>query len=167
MAAQALTNGVSRCVSFRGARGLDAHAGDSWENDHGPLLRSGYDAVAALVDHLAETPFGDGSTWLDHTTIVLQSEFSRTPGLNAQGGRDHHITNTTMLLGAGIRGGSVIGGSSDFKLGAQAVDLATGALDPGGTFVGNEHVTRALFHSIGVTDDVADLREPALTAVLS
>ena len=167
MAGQALTKGVSRCVTIRGAQGLDAHSSESWQREHGPALMEGFDAVAALIDHLAETPFGDGSSWLDHTTFVLQSEFSRTPALNSAGGRDHHITNSAALLGAGIRGGMVAGGSSDFALGAQAVDLATGALDSGGEFIGNEHIARALLHSIGVTEDVADLRTNPLLGVLA
>ncbi|MEL6345099.1 MAG: DUF1501 domain-containing protein [Myxococcota bacterium] len=167
IAAQALTNGVSRCVSFRAANNLDSHNGDEWRGDHGPRIQSGYNAVAALIDSLAATPYKNTpDSWLDHTTIVLQSEFCRTPNLNSRGGRDHHITNSCVLIGAGIKGGQVIGATSDFKLGAQAVDLSSGQLTSGGEFIENEHISRSLLHSIGVTEDVADFRTPALLAAL-
>lgn len=167
VAGQALTKGVSRCVSFRATRNIDAHAGDNWRDQHGPDQRAGFNAVAALIDLLSETPFGDGSSWMDHTTIVLQSEFCRTPGLNGQGGRDHHITNSCVLIGGGIRGGQVIGATSDFKLGAQAVDLQTGQLQTNGTFLHNDNIARTLFHSVGVTEDITDLRKDPLLAALA
>ena len=35
---QALTNGVSRCVTYKAAGGLDSHGGDDWRTRHGPRL---------------------------------------------------------------------------------------------------------------------------------
>lgn len=166
MAAQALTQGLSRCVTIRATNGLDAHDGANWSRDHGPRQRSGFNAVAALVDYLEATPYPNGGNWLDHTTIVIQSEFCRTPALNSSGGRDHHITNSCALLGAGIQGGQVIGQSSDYKLGAMAIDFETGELDPTGSFIHNHNIARTLFKSIGIEDDIADLRAEAIPAIL-
>ncbi len=40
------------------------------------------------------------------------SEWSRTPALNAAKGKDHNpFTNSVLLAGRGIRGGSVVGAS--------------------------------------------------------
>ncbi|MFK7931656.1 MAG: DUF1501 domain-containing protein [Myxococcota bacterium] len=168
LAAQALTNGVSRCVTMRGANGLDSHSGDDWTQQHGPRQRAGFDAIAALIEHLQETPYGDGSTWMDHTTIVVQSEFTRTPALNASGGRDHHLSNSALMLGAGIRGGQVIGASSDYKTGAQPIDFATGKVDTSrDTFIHNENMAATLFATLGVEGDPADLRAEPIQAALS
>ena len=165
---QALTNGISRCVTFRATSGLDSHGGDDWRNNHGPRLMQGFNSVAALAQQLDATPHPNGGTWLDKTTIVCQSEFSRGPKLNRSGGRDHNITNSCLLLGGGISGGKVIGATDTVKMRAQPVDLTTGMVDlEHGSNVSHEHVARTLFHSIGVTDDVADLREPPIAALLS
>lgn len=47
---------------------------------------------------------------LDETLIVVMGEFGRTVGpLNGQAGRDHFLTQSVMMAGAGIRGGRAIG----------------------------------------------------------
>jgi uncharacterized protein (DUF1501 family) len=165
MAVTAVTTGVSRCVSVTLANGLDTHF-DDWTDDQGPRQRRGFDAVAAMVEDLARRPFkGTGDSWLDHTTIVGFSEFSRTPLLNANTGRDHSLTNACFLIGAGVKGG-VYGRSSDVGMSPVAVDLATGQPDPGGTVPRPEHVLRSLFTSVGASEDLADLRAEPYAALL-
>lgn len=167
MAAQALTHGVSRCVTFQAADGLDTHQGAQWRADHGPNLRAGFDSVAALATHLASKPFGDsGASWLDHTTIVCLSEFSREALRNSNGGRDHNLINTMAMLGGPIRGGQVIGETTDEGMQAQAVDLATGEVSGSGDLLTNEHVARTLLASLGIEDDIGDFRQPSIGALL-
>lgn len=51
---------------------------------------------------------------LKDTLIVCQGEFGRTPRINGQSGRDHWPSSWSMMLaGAGIRGGQVIGKTSE------------------------------------------------------
>ena len=168
MAYQALINGISRCVTFRATGGLDAHSGEEWRSGHGPKLEQGFNSIAALAKQLEETPYPTGGNWLDHTTIMCVSEFSRGPKLNRSGGRDHYITNSSLLMGGGIVGGKVIGATSDLKMRSQGVDLATGVVDNDyGERISHEHIARTLLSSIGVTDDIADLRTSPITALLS
>ena len=82
-------------------------------------------------------------------------------------GRNHNRVTSCFLAGAGIQGGTVVGASSDIGAGCQKVDLTTGALSATGTVVRPEHIHRALLHSIGITEDDADLRVSPLTAILS
>ena len=167
MTYQALINGISRCVTFRAAGGLDSHSGENWKNDHGPSLAQGFNSVAALARQLEATPYPTGGTWLDHTTIVCMSEFSRGPKLNRSGGRDHYITNSSLLMGGGIAGGKIIGATDSAKMRAQAVDLSTGIVDHDyGVHLSHEHIARTLLQSIGITDDIADLREDAITPLI-
>ena len=167
MAARALTEGVARCVSFAAAEKLDTHQGSDWQSVAGPRQQEGWDSVAALASHLAATPFGDGSdSWLDHTTIVCMSEFTREPLFNSTGGRDHHIVGTLALLGGGIQGGRVIGATSDLGMLSQAVDLETGAVSEAGESITHAHIARTLLHGIGVEDDVGDFRVPPVRALL-
>ena len=47
---------------------------------------------------------------LDSTLIALVTEFGRTPKINVNDGRDHHPScYSTVLLGAGVKGGYVAG----------------------------------------------------------
>ncbi len=158
MAARALTSGITHVVSFEAATGLDTHF-SNWESNQGPNQQRGFDAVARLADYLAETEYkGTGSSWLDHTTIIGFSEFSRTPLINATSGRDHHLTNSCFLLGGLARGGASVGASSDVGMTPQNVSLDSGQVDRDGEVVRPEHVLRGLMVAAGIEDDVADLR---------
>jgi len=166
IAAQALMNGVSRCVSLNAAGGLDTHFGN-WTTDQGRRQRDGFNAVSALARHLSSVEYKDtGRSWLDVTTIVGFSEFSRTPLLNQSGGRDHHITNSCFLLGGHLTGNKTIGASSDVGMNAQTVNLSTGRVDPGGEIIRPEHVLRTLYVDAGIEEDAADLRVDPISALL-
>jgi hypothetical protein len=165
LAATALKTGLSRCVSIEMARALDTHF-DNWATDQGPQQQAGFDALARLVEDLASSEYRDtGSSWLDHTVIVGFSEFSRTPMINAAEGRDHSLTNACFAMGGPVRGGRIIGASSDVGMTPLRVDLGTGQLDPGGLLISPEHVLRALYVEAGIEDDVADLRVDPLMAL--
>lgn len=164
-AVTALTSGIARAVNIEVCAGLDTH-GPEWASAHGPTLQSGFDVVAAILDDLASREYGTtGTTWLDHTTVVGFSEFGRSSLLNASGGRDHHLTNAAFLAGGGLRGGRVLGRSSDLGLTPTTLDLRTGSPDPSGTILHPEHLFRAILQRVGIEDDVADLRAEAFTAL--
>jgi len=167
LAYQAITSGTSRCVSYEAHRFNDTHSGPDWRNNHGYRLLSGFQSVAMLAELLEATAHPAGGSWLDHTTIVCASEFNRSPALNATGGRDHATTNSMLLLGGGIRGGTVIGATHPVRMAGQAVDLDTGLVDAAGTQIEHAHVARSLLHSIGITEDIADFRAPHIPALLS
>lgn len=166
MAAQALMGGVSRAVTVEVAGGLDTHF-QNWATENGPRQRRGFNAIARLATHLEETEFPDGSgdSWLDHTTIVGFSEFSRTPMLNATVGRDHHLTNSCFLLGGNIRGGAVIGASSDSGMLPQPINLTTGLVDEGGELIKPDHVLQTLYDDAGI-GNAPDLRVGGIAALL-
>jgi hypothetical protein len=65
-------------------------------------------AWATLMDDLKEKGL------LDSTVIVWMGEFGRTPKINPQRGRDHWPNSwSTVLAGGGIKGGQVVGKTSD------------------------------------------------------
>ncbi|MCA9117695.1 MAG: DUF1501 domain-containing protein, partial [Planctomycetaceae bacterium] len=62
--------------------------------------------IAALLEDLA------ASGMLDETLVVWNSEFGRTPKINANGGRDHWgPCNSVVMAGGGMPGGQVFGAS--------------------------------------------------------
>jgi uncharacterized protein (DUF1501 family) len=65
-------------------------------------------AFAALVGDLKERGM------LERTLVIWMGEFGRTPRINPRTGRDHFPRAFNVALaGAGIKGGQVIGGTSD------------------------------------------------------
>lgn len=163
-AVQSLVTGVSRVVSVSLTGGLDTH-GPEWSNSQGPNQMRGWNAIARMIEDLESRDYGDGTSWFDHTTIVAFSEFSRTPLLNARGGRDHHLTNACLVAGGNVRGRQAIGRSSDVALGSLAIDTRTGLPAPDGVVLRPEHVLRSLYDEVGI-DHTPDLRVDGLSTLL-
>jgi uncharacterized protein (DUF1501 family) len=65
-------------------------------------------ALASLVRELDERKH------LDSTLVMCMGEFGRTPKINENDGRDHHPAAWSAVLGGGgVRGGVVLGATSD------------------------------------------------------
>ena len=88
-----------------------------------------------------------GGHFMDHTTIAVFSEFSRTPLLNGAGGRDHHISSSCLLLGAGLQHNRVFGKTGDVGMTPGQVDVATGLPKEGGFTVLPEDIVATLLAS--------------------
>jgi hypothetical protein len=85
---------------------------------------------------------------LDSTLVVVNSEFGRTPKVNAGGGRDHWPrVFTVVMAGGGMKRGHVYGASD-----ALAAEPAKGAL-------GVEDYAHTLYHLLGI-DAKKDLMSP-------
>jgi uncharacterized protein (DUF1501 family) len=156
LAATALKRGVSQCVSVNMTGGLDTHFGTQLTQAQNQ--RAGWNALADLVSDLRGSPHPSGGNFMDHTTVLIFSEFSRTPLINAAGGRDHHITNSCMLLGAGIKHNLAFGRSGDVGLSAGVIDHATGLPSPDGFQVLPEHVIATVLASAGLDYSITRVR---------
>jgi hypothetical protein len=91
---------------------IDTGAYDNWDA-HGdmksyiPLAKSVDQPIAAMIQDLKRRGM------LDETLIVWTTEFGRTPGEDAPGGRGHHgAVFSSWLAGGGTKGG-VVHGKSD------------------------------------------------------
>jgi len=98
-------------VSLNGVQGSNAFGWDTHQQN--------FEAVKSLSEVL-DPAWGTLMTdleqrgILDSTLIVWMGEFGRTPKINQNTGRDHFPAAwTTVLGGGGIRGGQVIGKTSD------------------------------------------------------
>lgn len=161
----AITSGISRCVSIVPATDLDSH-GPEWSSYHPSRLEAGFNLVAAMIDDLASREYHNtGESWLDRTTIVGFSEFGRSPLLNSSGGRDHYLHNACFLAGGGVRGGQVIGATSDVGMAPTATDLQSGLPSLEGVTIRPEHVFRALLQGAGVIEDIVEYGVEPLEAI--
>lgn len=148
MAAQAIKLGISQVVSITIGNSTDTHfVGNT---GHAPLLYPGIQAFTALLSDLSSSPHPEGGSFLDHTTLVGFSEFSRTPMYNTTNGRDHHITGSCILAGAGIRGNTVVGESSNIGMAPGRWNISMNRSDPDGENLKPEHVAATLLASAGL-----------------
>jgi len=151
VAGQAIVNGVSNVVSVALANGLDDHF--DLFNQQPVSQRDGWDALGRLISYLkSKTVPGSTKNFWECTSMLVYSEFSRTPMINTRDGRDHHLTNSCLLAGPGIKGNSVFGASSNQGMTVQKWNFATGALDAAaGSVVRPADVHATLLDSMGLS----------------
>jgi uncharacterized protein (DUF1501 family) len=89
-------------------------------------IADGLDERGAELDQGLSALLGDLQSrgLLSKTLIVLCSEFGRTPKINSRNGRDHYPkVFSTLLAGAGIKGGTIYGSSN--PAGAEVAEKPT------------------------------------------
>lgn len=111
MARRLVEQGVSFVeVSLNGVRGDDFATWDSHGNhldNIQQLCRVLDPAYAALIGDLKQRGL------LESTLVIWMGEFGRTPKINDNDGRDHFPAAwSTVLAGAGVQGGQVVGKTS-------------------------------------------------------
>ena len=165
VAAQAIKLEMSRCVTLQFANSFDDHDG-SWAADQPVDQERAFDAVAKLYADLAQTPCPENPNVMlsEETVIVIGSDFSRTPILNATQGRDHWPVNACVFLGGGMPQGRVIGATTHYGLESSAIDPLTGAAvpanTPGAVTMNPGHWMASLMDNLGFS--IEALREPPL-----
>lgn len=108
----------------------------------------------------------DGRRLDEDVVFVVFSEMGRAPRLNEWGGRDHWTYTSVMLVGAGIRGGQVLG-ALDADGRGQPIDLATGEVTASGTPLLPEHLGATLL-ALGDVDPTPHLGDVSpISAVLA
>src|SRR5262249_55985321 len=99
-------------------------------------------AFAGLITDL------DRRGMLDSTLVVVNSEFGRTPKVNAGGGRDHWPRVFSIILaGGGIKRGQAYGASDSL------------AAEPASAPLGVEDYAHTVYHLLGI-DATKDLMSP-------
>ena len=119
---------IARRLTERGVRMVQVYTGPGqpWDNhndimDHRDLAAEADRAISSLVHDLK------ASGLLKETLIIIGGEFGRTPAaevsglVKVQNGRDHNSYGfSTVLIGAGVKGGLAYGATDDF--GYKAVE---------------------------------------------
>ena len=146
VAADALTLGLSRCVSigYPGAGaglGWDSHAQN--DDTQSALFEGLFNGLGQLVEVLRTTPGDTTATLAEETVVVVLSEMGRTPMLNATAGKDHWPYTSMMILGDGITGDRVVGGFDDGYAGLS-VDPGSAELSSSGPVLSVESIGAAL-----------------------
>ena len=104
--------------------------------------------LKAFVDGLAAETGVAAASLLDETTIVMCSEFGRTPELNGDNGKDHHPWTSMLVVGKHVRGGTVVGATDGNQEGLK-IDLATGQPDSNGQILDVVNVVAGMVTLVG------------------
>ncbi|GAA3962580.1 DUF1501 domain-containing protein [Allohahella marinimesophila] len=131
--------------------GFDTHG--NHDTSHYPRMRTLLDGVHHLWTRLEEEGLAD------RTTVVISSDFGRTPYYNSGNGKDHWNVTSVMAMGAGIRGGRTIG-ATDPEFRALRVNPQTFLPDSSGIVLTPGHVHRALRRLAGIESADLDRRYP-------
>jgi hypothetical protein len=127
------SQGLARCAvtEFNGwcDQGWDTHQDNDMQSVHWETLFEGLNLAMADLD---ARPGVSGAPLVDEVVVCVLSEMGRSPKRNAWDGKDHWTFTSAMLLGAGVKGGQVIGELDDEGIG-RPVDLDTGEVTTHGT----------------------------------
>jgi hypothetical protein len=105
-----------------------------------PALDNGLSALLADLK---------SSGLLAETLVVMVGEFGRTPRLSAAAGRDHYLLQSALFAGAGVKGGKVIGATSND--GATVTEFGwSGSGGAGPRYVRPEDVESTILSAMGI-----------------
>lgn len=141
-----METGLTRTITAQLQGGMDTH-GPEWATLQPSRQSTGWNAVATLLSDLRMD-----DPQLENTTVVVFSEFARTPKINGRGGRDHHFAGSVLVCGGGLRRG-VCGATVGDTLGLAAIDFSTGQLDPEGEVLLPENIGATLADAAGLSTD--------------
>ncbi len=149
LAAQAITGGTTQVVSLT--------MNDDNLDDHFDMFRQqlpsqniGWQALGSLLTFLKSKAIRPGGpSYYERTTLLVFSEFARTPMVNVRDGRDHHLVNSCLIKGPGLKGNKVFGASSEQAMGVMQWDFASGA--PGNSVIRPTDVHATVLDSMGLS----------------
>jgi hypothetical protein len=124
--------------------GYDTHG--NHDQSHIPRLVQ----LLQMIDFLWQEAESQGVA--DRLTVLVGSDFGRTPRYNDGNGKDHWSVTSMMLMGAGIPGNKVIG-ATDEGHNPLTVNTSSLAVDPGGIRVEPKHVHKSLRRLAGIDDN--------------
>lgn len=104
--------------------GFDTHG--NHDTSQGTALSRLLQGVDQLMDRVEMLGLSD------RVTVLVGSDFGRTPNYNAQMGKDHWSVTSMLLMGAGVRGNRVIGATNEAQR-ARGLDFATLAVSDAST----------------------------------
>jgi len=146
------------CVSANlNVGGFDTH-GDH-DNRHFAQLTTYFEGVDFLLEEAERQGVAD------KVVVVMGSDFGRTPGYNAQNGKDHWSITSMMFAGGGITGNRVIGASTE-RHRPLNVDPQTLRVSETGLRLTPAHIHQSMRQFAGIDKSALTQRYPLLVESL-
>ncbi len=157
---QVLASGLTPYVSaYMG--GYDTHSGHLAA--HPMMLKSFSTAFSAMIEDLRNTPDPSDAkkSLMETTTIVVTSEFVRTPLFNPMAGTDHWPSASAIVMGKGVKDNVVIGATDDQ---AEALGWVDGKAVPRTHLnaLRPEHLAATILSDMGFNADADEISTEVL-----
>lgn len=135
-----LQGNICSAVLIDSGHRWDTHENNVNQHAHYQTLFSDLDRLVTALDR---------SGMLDDTLVAVMSEMGRTPRRNAALGKDHWPHASALLIGGGVSGGRVVGGTDDLQE-SLPVDFATGSVDLRGDLLKYDNLLAGILSMVGV-----------------
>ena len=149
-------------AAFKSGVAASANISTGGFDTHGNHDNSQYQSLGDLLEGVAYLQEAlEAAGIAEKTTVVIGSDFGRTPYYNSGNGKDHWPVTSVMVMhptGSG-KGGNVFGASTD-KFRAQTLSRTTGQPDTNGQLLTPAHVNLALRKELGIHDNTLAIRFP-------
>ena len=134
VAVAAFASGTTVCANLR-IGGFDTHG----NHDASAFPRMAQ--ILDAVDHIMVQAELQGIR--NQVTVIVGSDFGRTPWYNATNGKDHWNVTSMLALGKGVNGGRTVGATNANQQ-AMPINSATLQPDANGIILTTEHVNQAI-----------------------
>jgi uncharacterized protein (DUF1501 family) len=141
----AFRSGLTTSVSVNPFGGFDTHTDNTQQNNSWQRV---FTYVDALLTGLSQQAGLVSASLLDETTVVVCSEFGRTPELNTDNGKDHHPWTSMLIAGKNVKGGTSVGLTDGNQEGVK-VKLSTGMPDDTGVVLDVTNMVAGLVTLMG------------------
>jgi len=149
-------------AAFKAGIAASANISTGGFDTHGNHDSSQYQSLGDLLEGIIYLQQALAEAGIaDRTTVVVGSDFGRTPYYNSSSGKDHWPVTSMMVVhpqGSG-KGGKVFGASTD-KFRSQPLDLSSGQAHVNGQLLTPAHVNLALRKELGIADNELSLGYP-------
>jgi hypothetical protein len=160
-----LSSGISPFVTVS-LDGFDTHTNHL--GIHQPLLQEFANALNVLVTDLQNTRDpSDPTKWLSQTTtILITSEFVRTPKFNPAAGADHWASGAAILMGQGVIDNTLVGRTGLDALPRGWVNGSDAPIDSTNKLL-PEHLVASVLRYLGFTSAADRISAKKIDGVLS
>lgn len=139
-------------AAFKSGLAVSANLVSGGFDTHGSHDRNQLFSLARLIDGVDHLMLElDRLGIRDKTTVLVGSDFGRTPYYNSGNGKDHWPVTSMLALGKGVAGNRVIGGT-DANVNALPVNTTTLQPDSSGIKITPQHVHAALREMAGISN---------------
>lgn len=145
MALLAFSSG-SACAADLYLDGFDTHS--NHDADQEPTLAHLVDSIDYFWEYAATLGLAD------RITLMVTSDFSRTPFYNSSNGKDHWPIGSVMFMEANPSWGNRVVGSTDETQNANAINATTLQTDANGILLYPKHIHLATRNYLGIGSDV-------------
>jgi uncharacterized protein (DUF1501 family) len=142
-------------AAFKAGVAASANISTGGFDTHGNHDNAQYQSLGDLLEGVAYLQEAlEAAGIADKTTVVIGSDFGRTPYYNSGNGKDHWPVTSVMVMhptGSG-KGGNVFGASTD-KFRSQTLNRTTGQPDANGQILTPAHINLALRKELGIDNN--------------